>query len=124
MFVLVWGGFRGAVTLSLGLLATDAGGVLANYDAEVSSKVVFHSAGIVAFTNIFNASTMRYLLSKIGKSKYLLYVITLYYIYLLRNVSSVTIMEFCFGKKVLKELKQNSYGWLFRSSGFSIVKAD
>ncbi|GAV08258.1 hypothetical protein RvY_17981-2 [Ramazzottius varieornatus] len=66
IFVLVWGGFRGAVTLSLGLLATDAGGVLANYDADVSSKVVFHSAGIVMFTNIFNASTMRYFLSKIG----------------------------------------------------------
>lgn len=64
-FVMIWGGFKGAVTLALGMLgAKDP--YFDNY-LEIRSKLLFHSAGVVAFTLLFNATTMRFFLKRLGK---------------------------------------------------------
>ena len=66
IFVLVWGGFRGAVTLTLGSIAAKNDAI--NINPEVASKIVFHCVGVVAFTLLVNASTMRFLLKQLGKN--------------------------------------------------------
>ena len=64
IFVLSWGGFRGAVTLALGMKASQNPYLAAQGD--VKTKMVFHSAGVVAFTLLFNASTMRFFLKRLS----------------------------------------------------------
>ncbi|XP_055341076.1 sodium/hydrogen exchanger 10-like isoform X2 [Paramacrobiotus metropolitanus] len=63
-FVMIWAGFKGAVTLALGILG--AKDYLFDDYLEVRSRLLFHTAGVVAFTLLFNATTMRFFLKRLG----------------------------------------------------------
>ncbi|OQV13054.1 hypothetical protein BV898_12711 [Hypsibius exemplaris] len=67
IFVLSWGGFKGAVTLALGMICADDTGIGGQLHPQIRKKMLFHSAGAVGFTLLFNASTMRFLLKRLGK---------------------------------------------------------
>ena len=61
VFVLVWSGFRGAVSLALGMQACE---LITN--VRVGQLILFHSAGSVAFSLLFNGITMRFFLRRLG----------------------------------------------------------
>ncbi len=63
--VLIWGGLRGAVSLSMALsLAQDS-----SVSADFSDQVLFLTAGIVVLTIVFNGSSMEWLLHLLGLDK-------------------------------------------------------
>jgi sodium/hydrogen exchanger 10/11 len=62
--VITWGGLRGAVGLALALVVAQTPGI----PHSISSKILFHSAGIVMLTLIVNATTTKYLLAALGMS--------------------------------------------------------
>ncbi|GAU91560.1 hypothetical protein RvY_03788-2 [Ramazzottius varieornatus] len=66
IFVLSWGGFKGAVTLALGIMGSKDEIFAGEEEERVRAKLLFHSAGVVAFTLLFNASTMRFFLKRLG----------------------------------------------------------
>lgn len=63
--VLWWGGLRGAVGLSLALIVA----IEHKIPIEIRSQVLFLTAGIVVLTSLINATTIRWLLDKLGLSK-------------------------------------------------------
>ena len=63
--VLVWGGLRGAVSLSLALsLAQDSG-----VPEQLREQILFLTAGIVFLTIVINGSTMEWLLHRLALDK-------------------------------------------------------
>ncbi|XP_055341117.1 sodium/hydrogen exchanger 10-like [Paramacrobiotus metropolitanus] len=62
--VLVWTGFRGAVTLALAAHAAEM--PYLEHRPALAEKMVFHSAGVVSFTLLINATTLRMLLRFLG----------------------------------------------------------
>ena len=60
--VLIWGGLRGAVSLSMALSLSQDSSV----SAEFSEQVLFLTAGIVVLTIVFNGSSMEALLRLLG----------------------------------------------------------
>jgi len=63
--VLIWGGLRGAVSLSMALSLSQDSSV----SAEFSEQVLFLTAGIVVLTIVFNGSSMEALLKLLGLDK-------------------------------------------------------
>jgi len=63
--VLIWGGLRGAVSLSMALSLSQDSSV----SAEFSEQVLFLTAGIVVLTIVFNGSSMEALLRLLGLDK-------------------------------------------------------
>lgn len=63
--VLIWGGLRGAVSLSMALsLAQDS-----SVPQELGEQILFLTAGIVVLTIVFNGSSMEWLLHILGLDK-------------------------------------------------------
>lgn len=60
--MLVYGGLRGAIALALALLTN----LETKIDEEIRQKIMFHSSGIVLLTLLINATTIRWLLIKLG----------------------------------------------------------
>jgi NhaP-type Na+/H+ or K+/H+ antiporter len=63
--VLWWGGLRGAVGLALALIVA----IEERIPAEVRSQVLSLTAGIVVLTSLINATTVKWLIDKLGLSK-------------------------------------------------------
>ena len=63
--VLIWGGLRGAVSLSMALSLSQDSSV----SAEFSEQVLFLTAGIVVLTIVLNGSSMEWLLHLLGLDK-------------------------------------------------------
>jgi NhaP-type Na+/H+ or K+/H+ antiporter len=63
--VLIWGGLRGAVSLSMALsLAQDSA-----VPKELGEQILFLTAGIVVLTIVINGATMEWLLHFLGLDK-------------------------------------------------------
>lgn len=63
--VLWWGGLRGAVGLALALIVA----IEEKIPADVRSQVLSLTAGIVILTSLINATTVKWLIDKLGLSK-------------------------------------------------------
>ena len=64
--ILVHGGLRGAVGLTLALIVNREE---ADIDSDVRNLTLFHTAGIATITLLINATTTGYLISKLGLAK-------------------------------------------------------
>lgn len=60
--ILTWGGLRGALGMTLALMVSYTPAI----PEEIRSQVLFFTAGIVTLTLCVNATTMRWLLNKLG----------------------------------------------------------
>ena len=60
--ILTWGGLRGALGMTLALMVSYTPAI----PEEIRSQVLFFTAGIVTLTLCINATTMRWLLNKLG----------------------------------------------------------
>lgn len=60
--ILTWGGLRGALGMTLALMVSYTPAI----PEEIRSQVLFFTAGTVTLTLCINATTMRWLLNKLG----------------------------------------------------------
>lgn len=60
--ILTWGGLRGALAMTLALMVSYTPGI----PEIIRSQILFFTAAIVTFTLTINATTMRWLLNKLG----------------------------------------------------------
>ena len=60
--ILTWGGLRGALGMTLALMVSYTPGI----PEEIRSQILFFTAGIVTLTLSINATTMRWLLNRLG----------------------------------------------------------
>mmetsp|Transcript_21895 Transcript_21895/g.49949 ORF Transcript_21895/g.49949 Transcript_21895/m.49949 type:complete len:1315 (+) Transcript_21895:90-4034(+) len=106
--ILVWGGLRGAVGLTLGLLVEDSEYV----DAEVSSTIAFHVSGIVMLTLLVNGTTIEWVYKHLQ-----LYPPNPFRMTYLRKVLATLEKEFMtpFSKKGLTSMKSD---WFFKDVDF------
>ena len=60
--ILTWGGLRGALAMTLALMVSYTPGIL----EDIRNQILFFTAAIVTLTLTINATTMRWLLNKMG----------------------------------------------------------
>mmetsp|Transcript_32040 Transcript_32040/g.75122 ORF Transcript_32040/g.75122 Transcript_32040/m.75122 type:complete len:1329 (-) Transcript_32040:124-4110(-) len=106
--ILVWGGLRGAVGLTLGLLVEDNQYV----DAKVSSTIAFHVSGIVMLTLLVNGTTVEWFYKKLR-----LYPPNPFRMTYLRKVLATLEKEFTspFSKRGLTQMRVD---WFFQDVDF------
>lgn len=70
MFVITWGGMRGAVGLALALsVNVDTKYRMTTNDPLFADRALFFTAGIVTLTLLINATTLEYLIDRMGLVK-------------------------------------------------------
>ena len=60
--ILTWGGLRGALAMTLALMVSYTEAI----PEDIRNQILFFTAGIVTLTLCINATTMRWLLNKMG----------------------------------------------------------
>eukprot|EP01135_Chromosphaera_perkinsii_P009519 Nk52_evm9s1779 gene=Nk52_evmTU9s1779 len=65
-FVLIWGGLRGAVGLALAITVNESKDFIDHNEEGTNDKIMFYTAGTVAFTLIINGTSMKYIMKAMG----------------------------------------------------------
>lgn len=69
IIVSCWGGLRGAVGMALALLVKNDYGLLNKYGNNAAEVIIFNTTGIVLLTLVINATTMSWLLDRLGMTR-------------------------------------------------------